>query len=263
MNTYNWVMILDENKYYNPFEIIQLEKISDHVVGIGRKFDIKMNVSLAKNTNDNRYCFYTEYEYAINGHKRTSIKRGFDYYLSIESIGKTADGNKTFIRIGTADFYALMKALEEVISWFTDRKWSKAFATKNGRIILTSDRPAPRVITGLPMNKILGFDLIVIDGYVSQPGVRVMIGDDNTYTDISTDDVFAIYGALMNFNMFMSAQTMLASLNIPLGTNRVSLIENATNRTSNKLPTESEEIVHKTVSINGRRIGRPTIEDLE
>lgn len=251
----------DENKYYNPFEIIQLEKISDHITNIGRKFDMKINVSLARNVNDNRYCFYTEYEYSINGYKRTSIKRGFDYYLSIESIGKTTDGNKTFVRIGTADFYVFMRALEEVIGWFTEVRWSKSFATKNGKLVLTMDRPAPRYVTGLPMNKIIGFDLIVLEEYTVQPGVRIMIGDEDTYTDITVDTLFGIYGALMNFNMFMSAQIMLASLNIPLGTNRVNLIESSI---SNKLPTESKKMDSLSTSgINGRRIGNPTIQDLE
>lgn len=250
-----------EDKYYDPFEIIQLEKISDHITNIGRRFDVKINVSLARSVNDNRYCFYTEYEYSINGYKRTSIKRGFDYYLSIESVGKTTDGNKIFVRIGTADFYAFMRALEEVTSWFTDKRWSKSFATKNGNLILTTDRPSPRYITGLPMDKIIGFDLIVINDYTVQPGVRVMIGDESTYADVTVDTIFGLYGALMNFNMFMSAQTMLASLNIPLGTNRVNLVQSST---SNKLPTEAEKMVMPSTSgINGRKIGKPTIQDLE
>lgn len=250
---------MDENKYYNPFEIIKLERISDIITHIGKNYVVRINVSLSKSVNDNKYLFYTEYEYDINGHKGVSIKRGYDYYISIESITKNSNGNKLFIRIGLAEYYVFVSALEEVITWFIDKKWSRAFAKKDGKIIMTSDRPNPKSVRGLPMNKSITFDLIVLEGYISQPGVRIIF-DDDFYADVSADVIFSLYSAFSNFNMFMSAQTMLASLGIPLGVNRINLNNPST---SNPLPSNSEE-VPKVSSIEGRKIGgKSTLEDLE
>ena len=250
---------MDENKYYNPFELIKLERISDIITHIGKNYVIRINVSLSKSSNDNKYLFYTEYEYNINGYRGVSIKRGFDYYISIESITKLTNGDKVFIRIGLAEYYIFIKAIEEVISWFTDKKWARAFVKKDGRIIMTSDRPNPKSIRGLPMNKSITFDLIVVEGYTSQPGVRIVF-DENHYTDVSADTIFSIYSAFYNFNMFMSAQTMVASLGIPLGTNRVDLSDIAK---SNLLPSHPES-VPKASSIEGRTIGgKTTLKDLE
>ena len=61
-----------------------------------------------------------EFEYTINGHARTSIKRGFDYYLSIESLTKNANGDRAFVRIGVTEYYSFMKAIMDVMDWFTN-----------------------------------------------------------------------------------------------------------------------------------------------
>ena len=251
-----------DNKYYEPFEIIKFEKISDDVVHIGRNYIIKINANLAKTVNDKRYLFYKEFEYTINGHARTSIKRGFDYYLSIESLTKNANGDRAFVRIGVTEYYSFMKAIMDVMNWFTDKKYANVFAKKNNELILTANRPATRYVYGLPQNKFLSFELIVLEGYITQPGVRITVGSEDMYTDVPADAIFGIYGALVNFNMFMSAQTMVSSLGIPLGTNRINLNDSNKN---NSLPTESEKVsIQKTSSIEGRRIGGITsITDLE
>lgn len=250
-----------EKDYYNPFEIVKLEKISDDVTHIGRNYVIKINATLGRTNNEKRYVFYKEYEYTIGKYIRTSIKRGFDYYLSIESINKPADGEKVFLRIGVTEYYGFMEAIKDVMGWFTDKRWSNTFAKKDGKLIITSDRPPTRTIYGLPMNKYISFDVTIVDGFVPQPGVRITLGDESIYTDVSADVIFGIYGALVNYNMFMSAQIMVSSLGIPLGTNRVNLHDNTR---SNALPSDPPMVdVPKVSTIEGRRIGQPRIEDLE
>ena len=255
---------MEEKNYYSPIELIKHEKKSDDVVQMGRNYVFKINATLAKVNNEKKYTFYKEFEYNINGHVGVSIKRGFDYYLSIESLIKNENGNKAFVRIGTGEFYALMEALKEVISWFTDKRWKKVFVKKDNTLIMTSDRPATRYIYGLPQNKFLAFELIVVDGYIPQPGVRVTVGSEEFYTDITTDVVFQVYGALMNYNMFMSAQIMVSSLGIPLGTNHINLNDNT--KSLNIVPNEAPkaEAPPKVSSIEGRRIGgAKTLSDLE
>ena len=255
----------DKRNYYEPFEIIRFEKISDDVTHMGKNLVIKINANLAKSYNGNRYFFYKEYEYAIGSYRRVSVKRGFDYYLSIESSSKPKDKDKLFIRIGTGEFYGFMKTLEGVIEWFTSAKYKKLFAKSKGELLITESVVPTKELSGLPMGITMTFNPTVIDtGYEFKPGVHLLVDTGKEYYDyeITVDTLFSVYGALMNYNMFMSAQIMVSSLGIPLGTNHIDLEDS--NR-SNPLPSiNEEEKIPRNNAVEGRKIGGPSkIEDLE
>lgn len=243
-----------------PIELGKLERMSDIVCHIGNTYCVRINAHLAKSSLTKRTLFYTEYEYTIGGHTRTSIKRGFDYYLSIESLYRPKDGgDKVFIRINPGDFFLLMETLKDVTNWFRSPKYKNAYATKDGKLIMTSNRPREKTLCGLPMGKSISFEMTLVDEFDPKPGVRITFGGSE-FVDITIDGLFNLYGSLMNFNLFIAAQNMVGSVNTPLGTNRINLNDNSKSSPviMDDNPTPSN------TSIIGRKIGgKKTLEDLE
>lgn len=255
----------NERNFYEPFEIIKFEKFSDDIIHVGRGLILRINVALAKSFNDNRYFFYKEYEYTLQGYKRVSIKRGFDYYISLEEVLKPKDRYKFFIRIGLSDFYILKQRIDEMIQWFTSNKYSKLFAKNNNEMVLGMTN-VPRIgLQDLPSGVSLMFNPVVIGvGNSQMPGIAIELdnGKDAVDYTMTVDQLFALKTALDGFNPFISAQIMVASMGIPLGTNRVDLDDAANNH---QLPAlnEEEKVKKANTSIEGRLIGGvKKLEDL-
>ena len=253
--------------YYEPIEIIKFEKISDDIVHMGKGLVIRINVNLAKAYNGNRYFFYKEYEYSLGGYKRVSIKKSFDYYLSIEDVFKPKDRDKVFIRLGPGDYYSFMNMLRKVVDWFTDAKFKKLYANNKGVLVLAAPTVPTESLNGLPMGLNLTMNPTVIDtGTGFKPGIAIEVSDNKEFRvsyDMTIDNLFTVYGSLLNYNMFLSAQIMLASMGIPLGTNRINL-DNL--QSSNPLPSleDNQKTLPRNASINGRMIGgAKKIEELE
>lgn len=248
------------DKYYEPFQIIKFEKISDDIINIGKHLEIRICANLAKTFNGTKYFFYKEYEYFLNGSKHVSVKRGFDYYISIEELVKPKDRDKLFIRIGPAEFYGLMRLIQTAMKWFTDEEYSKLYARNGAELVFTSSHIPSSTLSDLPMGITINLSPDIMDtGKEFKPSLHMMVESKGNILDyyFSVDNLFAIYGSLVNYNMFMSAQTMVSSLGIPLGTNRVDL-QDETN--SNPLPTTTTQ---QDTGVNGRLIGKPKLEDLE
>lgn len=223
---------------------------------------IRICANLAKINNGTRYYFYKEYEYNINHYQRVSVKRGFDYYISIEEITKPSNGrNKIFIRIGPPEFIGFFDMIKEASKWFTSSK--KIYAKKGGELVFATPTIPSKGISGLPLGVSLTLAPAILDNNREQkPGVQIIIDTGKEIVDfyMTVDNLFGIYGALVNYNMFMSAQTMVSSLGIPLGTNRVDLSDSDN---SNALP-QQEPVKRDNSAINGRVIGGvKKIDDLE
>ena len=253
----------DSRKYYEPFQIIKFEKISDDIIHMGRCLMIRICANLAKVNNGTRYFFYKEYEYQIGRYKKVSIKRGFDYYISIEEVVKPKDRDKLFIRIGPAEYYGFMELVNEAIKWFTSSKYSKLYAKKGGELVFSTPTIPSKTLSGLPMGISITFAPHILDnGKEFKPAIKITVDNTKDILDyyMSVDNLFAIYGSLVNYNMFISAQIMVSSLGIPLGTNRIDLQDELN---SNPLPELEVEKSIPNDSINGRVIGGMKLEDLE
>lgn len=202
-----------------------VDKLSDEVYNIGPNVSLRFNVSLSKITSGKRYHFHKEYEYPVNGiNEKTlsTIKRSFDYYLSIENNQKE-NGNKLFIRIGIDEFFIVKKNLETVISWFTSDEYSKLFVSSCGKLIMTS--PIPNCKFYLPQNKYLEFFPTIIDRGIAnsdkEPGVRMYLSDPNYFIDVRINKIMGLYYSISTFNMYQAAQILINYLGRPeLGTNR-------------------------------------------
>ena len=254
----------DERKYYEPFQLIKYEKISDDIFHMGRLLMIRICANLAKTSNGTRYFFYKEYEYQMNKIRKVSVKRGFDYYISIEELVKPKNRDKLFIRIGPSEFYGFMDLIQEAMKWFTGSKYSKLYAKRGAELVFASSTIPSKTLSGLPMGISMTFAPDIMDaGKEFKPSVKIIIDNGRDILDyyMTVDNLFGIYGALVNYNMFMSAQTMVSSLGIPLGTNRTDLFdESNSNQLPDSIPVEPNV---KGSSINGRVIGGSKIEDLE
>lgn len=209
-------------------EFFKIDKVSDDVYAIGPNVILKFNVSLSKISNGKRYHFHKEYEYPSRGISEqptlVTIKRSFDYYLSIESMQKDDKGNKVFIRIGPQEYMLFKKALEEAISWFTDSKYSKLFAQDRGRLVMVAPIPEFK-IPNLPMQKYIELVPVIIDRGIAnadkEPGIRIILSDPSTYVDINLDRLMGLYYIISCFNMYQAALAMVNYIQRPaFGTGR-------------------------------------------
>lgn len=235
-----------------PIKFFEVDKISDDVFVISSNAVLKFNVALSKINGGKRYHFHKEFEYPVEGlpevKSLATIRRTFDYYLSLENPMKDSKGNKAFIRIGPNEYFLLKKALEEVIAWFTDKKYENLFATYNGKLVLTTPTPSKR-INSLPMQKYIEFIPIIIDKGIAnadkEPGVRMFLSSPDNYTDFGIDRLMGFYYSVSTFNMYLTATNLINYLGRPeLGTNRISL------STGGRTFTEQPE--HKANSVEGR-----------
>ena len=254
----------DSRKYYEPFQLIKYEKISDDIYHMGKYLMIRICVYLARTNNGTRYFFYKEYEYQLNKFRKVSVKRGFDYYISIEETSKPKNRDKLFIRIGPSEFYGFMELIQEAMKWFSSSKYSKLYAKKGAELVFASSTIPSKTLSGLPMGISITMAPDIMDaGKEFKPSVKIIIDTGKDILDyyMTVDNLFGIYGALVNYNMFTSAQIMVSSLGIPLGTNRVDLHDDSnSNPLPDSLPVEETK---QSTSINGRLIGGSKIEDLE
>ena len=238
----------EERKYYEPFQLIKYEKISDDIFHMGKYLMIKICATLARTANGTRYICYKEYE----------------YYISIEEMAKPKNRDKLFIRIGPAEYYGFMDMIQEAMKWFTGSKYSKLYAKKGAELVFASSTIPSKTLSGLPTGISITLAPDIMDaGKEFKPSVKIIVDTGREILDyyMTVDNLFGIYGALVNYNMFMSAQSMIGSLGIPLGTNRTDLYDESN---SNQLPDSIPvEVDNKSSSINGRLIGGSKIEDLE
>lgn len=238
-----------------PMEFFKIDKISDDVFAIGPNVILRFNVSLSKISNGNRYHFHKEYEYpskGISGQPTlVTIKRSFDFYLSIENMQKDQNGNKVFIRIGPSEYMLFKKGLEEAISWFTDSKYRNLFAYDKGHLIVMAPIPEYK-ISSLPMQKYIEMYPVVIDKGLAnadkEPGVRFVLGDPSATIDINLDRLMGLHYIISCFNMYEAALSIVNYLQRPeFGTNRFSI---GTSHTLVEDTTEKKNVT----GINGRLV---------
>lgn len=200
----------------NGIEYIDYDKISDDLCWLGNKCIVRMVVKLAnKNKDGNRNHFHREYKYPTSYNDKReaiTIRRSFDYYISIDNLD-----SKDSIIITVRDILLLRMQINEVFKWFYD----KTFAMKNKKMIIL-EKKQPIIVEGLIGGKYLSFEPIVyIDWEDKQSkGVRITLGSPDTFTDVPVN-VFAGFLYLINsIDMYTAAQNLINYLGHPnFGTN--------------------------------------------
>lgn len=200
----------------NGIEYIDYDKISDDLCWLGNKCIARMVVKLSSKGKDNtRYHFHKEFKYPtnyINQKEAITIRRSFEYYISIDSLD-----SKSSVIVTVRDILLLRSQISQVFHWFYD----DTFAIKNNRMIILHKRK-PIIVDGLLGNKYLSFEpIIYIDLEDKQSkGIRMNINDQNVYTDMPAN-VFAGFMYIINsIDMFTAAQNMINYIGHPdFGTN--------------------------------------------
>lgn len=206
--------------------ILQYEKITDDLCILGINTILRFNVSLAIKTQDGiKKLFHSEFEYKAKKYTNLntvcSIRRSFDYYLSIENLRANQDGIKEFIMIRIQDILYVREQFELATKWFRDSKYENLFAMSKGRLVMLG-KVEPIKILGLAMDKSLMLEPIIInyDDNNQTTGVRLYLSSRDNYVDMSVDKFMGIVYLLSSINMYESAQILLNYLQRPeLGTN--------------------------------------------
>ena len=203
---------------------IDYEKISDLMMFLGNNVNLKFNIKLAKKGLDGRrYHFHKEYQYLsnyINQENIITIKRDFEYFLSIES-QKDQD---FFCMITINDIILLRSVLSNVVHWLDGS--IKTFGIKNKKLILLGKQEP--IVMQLVTNKILKFEPIVIINAndIQSQGIRLYI--DGVYTDINANTFMGFVYLINTVDMFGCAQVMLnyiGSGNNFIGHRTISFVE--------------------------------------
>lgn len=244
----------------DPMEFMEYDKISDEVLSLGLNVVLKFNVSLSKTSGERkRFHFYKEYEYPSRCddiENYITIKRSFDYYMSLENVTKpkTGKGEKAFIRIGPSEYMRFKQALEVVMSWFTDKKFKGLFVKNNGKLIMTSGAPE-LLFDRLPQGKYIHFIPTVIDygrgNDMMEPGVTISLADLDNNVSISVDRLMGLYYVVSSYNMFQSAQIMVGYLGCPGGVNRFTISPSYGNH-----DIKVEEFDGNVEGVSGRTVGK-------
>ena len=223
-------MKLNEQQPYNP--IIKYDRISDDITPIGKNAVMRFNVSLNMNIGNNLRFFHQEFEYNSKkspDHSLVSVKRVYEYYISIENYNPPANTSKAFIKVTVKDFILLKSTLKACIAWHTEEKFAHLFVKDaNNNVFVCPPTPDPIVLKLSQMGKYLKFEPAAIDNTktgMTEPGILLTMSDPLNTVGISIDRLMAIYDILSNLNMFAVAQSMVPSITVPIGTCRTMMEE--------------------------------------
>lgn len=200
----------------NGIEYIDYDKITDDLCWLGNKCIVRMVVKLANKGKDGtRYHFHKEFKYDtnyINKRDAITIRRSFEYYISIDSL----ECKDASVVITVRDILLLRMQLNEVLKWFYD----KTFAIKNGKMIIL-EKKKPITIDGLRGGKYLTFEPIIYTDWEDKQskGIRISLGNI-TYTDVPANVFAGLVYIVGSIDMFTSAQNMINYIGHPdFGTN--------------------------------------------
>jgi len=206
----------------------QYEKISDDVYYIGNNAVLKFNVSLAHKAEDGtRYPYHKEYEYSSSKYSNidynlVTMKRNFDYFISIENAKKTDSNDKEYIMIRIEDMYYVLNQLKMAYRWFTDKEFINLYKYDDKKKMIIFNRPDSICISNLAMDKYIKLDPIVLEysNGVQQGGIRMTLSNEGNYVDIGIPKFEGLLYTLSTFNMYECAQNVINYLQRPeLGTN--------------------------------------------
>lgn len=208
------------------FRQVDYDKISDDLCMLGFNTVLRFNVILSKSTQDGkRYHFHHEYEYDTNKYTDTknliTIRRQFDYYLSIENFRQNEFGQKEFIMIRIQDILYVREQLKKATEWFRSSEYANLYGMKGNMTILLRT-VEPIHILGLAGDKYISLEPCVIsyEEGKSISGIRMFLSSNNNYIDMSVDKFMGVVYLIDSINMYESAQLLINYLQRPeYGTN--------------------------------------------
>ena len=246
-----------------PVQFMRYERLSDDVYWLNKNFVVRFNVNLVYyDKNGKRQFFHKEYEYEKNGNKVVTLKRSYDYYISIENIADYGAG-KEYIIITNKEFIKFQQMIKSCINWFNDDKYKNLFVEKRKKLTLTSPIPTSE-LNGLPGGKYIRCDPVVLDfgGTTSisqQPGICITLSNPNIFTNITIDTLMGLWYTIKDLQMLPMAQNLLNYLVSTSSVNRFNIDDGTSaNYNSNLM----REFNNKNKGIEGRKIKNNGLESL-
>lgn len=207
------------------FKQVDFDKLSDDLMLLGFNTILRFNVILSKQVQDNkRYHYHHEYVYDTNKYADTksliTLRRQFDFYISIENIKNNESGYKEFIQIRARDIIYVRDQLNYVCNWFRNEEFNIFAYNKEKKLIILGE-PEPVYILNLSMDKFIKITPSIIKyNSMEKIGVRLYLSSDNVYVDIDIDRYMEFVYFMNSINMYQSAQLLINYLQRPdFGTN--------------------------------------------
>lgn len=212
------------------FEHEIYERITDDIYWIGLNTILRLNVTLAKRSDDgSRIGYHSEYTYNTdkytNINRVATMRRRFDYYLSIENNKSDSNGYKEFIMIRVQDIYYFRDKLNNITKWFYDKEFENIYAYKGtelfvlGRVFEVIELMGGKWIRIEPT-------IIYNDSKQGKEGLRIYLSNENNFVDIEIDRFMGLVYTINSIDMFTCAQNLINYLGRPAyGTNNYQFAE--------------------------------------
>lgn len=189
-----------------------MESISDIVMILGMDSYLKFNVKLGRKKEDTTKSVfmrgywvpskYTNMDYVA------SVKRSFDYYLTIEKYGNS----DFYIQIRSTKMIIMKHVLNEAAKWLL---MEDLWAVADGRLVLKG-QPNPLVIQGMPPNN---STIRLSPGVKEWNGIYdkcIMLTIDgiDDYMDIGSDTFMGLLYTISSIDLYSCALTIINSIPI-------------------------------------------------
>lgn len=199
-----------------PFTITHndYEKLVDDIYFLGNNTILRMNVILGKKLDDGRrYFYHSEFMYSTNKYIDTNrlitMRRSFEYYLTIENIKNTSDREKESIMIRVQDMLHMRHMLDKAYKWFTSDQFRDLFAYSKSKLVILG-KIDPIIISGLPAGKKITIEPTVVQYDSSYyEGVRIYLNNNNNYIDMTVDRFMGLIYLINTIDLYQSAQLLL------------------------------------------------------
>ena len=240
------------------------EKISDDIYWMGNII-LRFNVVLGSSNNGYRKPFHQEYMYSSKKYKDcenlVTIRRHYDYFLSLENASNYTYTEKEYIVIGVQDFLFFRSKIKQAASWLTD---SNIYRYKDDNIVKVGN-VEPITVNFISFNKTITLEPIVMrsDIGLNCAGIRITIGKNReNFTDLSVDKYMGLLYIIDTFNMQMAAMSILSYM----GKTENNYSTNAINVGSDNVSNYRNQNTGNSAGKPGRFVGsnntNKTLEDL-
>lgn len=200
-------------------QFIDYDTVNDKIYYLGNNTYLCFTVKLSKKDKDgNRIHYHQEYEYKssfIDKSKGYSIKRNFDFYLTIEN--KQLD---IYIQIRMENMFRLNSVLENIVNvLMNDNLW----AIRSKRLIYKGQFEP--LLISLPMDKWITLEPSVIqyDNGQYSKAVKIVLSQYDIFIELDIEKFMGLVYLLSTFNMYQCALSIVNYLNWnQYGTNLVS-----------------------------------------
>lgn len=242
----------------------QYEKIVDDLFLIGDNVILRFNVILAKYSNRfGRINYHQEFEYYNReaGMSTITMRRDFDFYLSVENIRTDNDiAIKQFVMITVNDIYGFRLFLEDVMMWFDDPRFDGLYVTDSTKGELVMTKAVKPISISLPPGRlyIMAEPMVCLNRFNEEsPGVRLYLSSETNYAEVPLNKMRGLKYLIDSIDMYGCACSLINYIQRPeLGSNLVSYSNRKEYNVENSVPTQQ----------SGRKIQpkkTPSLDDLE